>query len=57
MRTWPRGSGYYLALWRRKDLWEQTPREVVLDAAPGNVGGVRAKLEGGLELLGSDLTK
>jgi len=57
VRTWQRSMGYYLALWRRKDLWDQTPREVVLDALPSGVGGVKAKLEGGLELLGSDLTK
>jgi arabinofuranosyltransferase len=56
VRTWPRGPGYYLALWRRRDLWEETPREVVLDAPPANLGGVQAKLEGGLELLGSEVT-
>lgn len=57
VRTWQRSMGYYLALWRRRDLWDQTPREVVLDALPAGVGGVKAKFEGGLELLGSDLTK
>jgi hypothetical protein len=57
VRTWPRGTGYYLALWRRRDLWEQTPREVVLDAPPPGLGGVKASLEGGLELLGSETTK
>jgi arabinofuranosyltransferase len=56
VRTWPRGTGYYLALWRRRDLWEQTPREVVLDAPPAALGGVKARLEGGLELLGSEVT-
>jgi hypothetical protein len=56
VRTWPRGSGYYLALWRRRDLWDQTPREVVLDAPPSGLGGVKASLEGGLELLGSETT-
>jgi hypothetical protein len=56
VRTWPRGSGYYLALWRRRDLWEQTPGEVVLDAPPADLGGVKATLEGGLELLGSETT-
>ncbi|HEY8038484.1 MAG TPA: hypothetical protein VIF15_01770, partial [Polyangiaceae bacterium] len=57
VRTWPRSSSYYLALWRRRDLWEQTPREVVLDAAPPGIGGVRARLEDGLELLGSEMTE
>ena len=56
VRTWPRSAAYYLALWRRRDLWEQTPREVVLDAAPPNIGGPRATFEGGLELLGADVT-
>jgi hypothetical protein len=57
VRTWPRSASYYLALWRRKDLWEQTPREVVLDALPPGTTGAKATFEGGLELLGSDLTK
>ena len=57
VRTWQRSLGYYLALWRRRDLWDQTPREVVIDAVPADAGGVKAKFEGGLELLGSDLTK
>ncbi len=56
VRTWPRSRSYYLTLFRRKDLWQQKPREVVLDALPPGVGGVHAKLEGGLELLGSELT-
>ncbi len=57
VRTWPRSASYYLALWRRKDLWEQTPREVVLDALPPGTTGAKATFEGGLELLGSELTK
>jgi hypothetical protein len=57
VRTWPRSVSYYLALWRRRDLWEQVPREVVLDALPANVAGPRAMFEGGLELLGSELTR
>jgi len=57
VRTWPRSVSYYLALFRRKDLWEQTPREVVLDALPAGTAGVTASFEGGLELLGSDMTK
>jgi hypothetical protein len=56
VRTWQRSIGYYLSLWRRRDLWEQTPREVVLDAPPPNLGGVKVKFENGLEILGSDLT-
>lgn len=56
VRTWPRSRTYYLTLFRRKDLWEQKPREVVLDAPPPNLGGVKATLEGGLELLGSEVT-
>ena len=55
VRTWQRSIGYYLSLWRRRDLWEQTPREVVLDALPEGVGGVKAKFEGGLEILGSSI--
>jgi arabinofuranosyltransferase len=56
VRTWPRSRTYYLTLFRRKDLWEQKPREVVLDAPPPNLGGAKATLEGGLELLGSEVT-
>jgi hypothetical protein len=56
VRTWPRSNAYYLALWRRRDLWERTPGEVVLDALPADLGGAKAKLEGGLELLGSEVT-
>ncbi|MGO9714039.1 MAG: hypothetical protein ACLQBL_34610 [Polyangiaceae bacterium] len=57
VRTWPRSAAYYLALWRRRDLWDQTPREVVLDAVPPNLGGVQGTFEGGLELLGSEITQ
>ena len=56
VRTWQRSVGYYLSLWRRTDLWQQTPREVVLDAAPANLGGPKAKLADGLELLGSEMS-
>ncbi len=56
VRTWQRSLGYYLSLWRRRDLWEQTPREVVLDTAPPNLGGPKVKFERDLELLGSELT-
>ncbi|PIE17806.1 MAG: hypothetical protein CSA66_05345 [Proteobacteria bacterium] len=54
VRTWPRSAGYYLSLFRRKDLWEQTPGEVVLDAVPEGIGGVKGELDRGLELLGSE---
>lgn len=57
VRTWQRSVGYYLSLWRRRDLWEQKPREVVLDAPPAGLQGSKAKLEMGLELLGSEITK
>ncbi|HEY6877971.1 MAG TPA: hypothetical protein VI299_08120, partial [Polyangiales bacterium] len=52
VRAWPRSSAYYLALWRRRDLWEQTPGEVVLDAPPEGATRTIATFEGGLELLG-----
>jgi hypothetical protein len=55
VRTWPRSRGYYLSLFRRRDLWEQTPREVVLDRPPPNLHGARATLAQGVELLGSEL--
>jgi arabinofuranosyltransferase len=57
VRTWPRSVSYYLALWRRRDLWNEVPREVVLDAPPPNMGGVQGTFEGGLELLGSQITE
>jgi arabinofuranosyltransferase len=57
VRTWPRSRAYYLTLFRRRDLWAQKPREVVLDTPPADMGGVQAKLEGGLDLLGSEMTK
>jgi hypothetical protein len=56
VRTWPRSAAYYLALWRRRDLWDRTPREVVLDAPPAELSGVHATFAGGLELLGSEMT-
>ena len=55
VRTWVRSAGYYLSLYRRKDLWDQTPGEVVLDAPPAAMAGVKATLEGGLELIGSEI--
>jgi arabinofuranosyltransferase len=56
VRTWPRSSAYYLALWRRRDLWERTPGEVVLDAPPAALTGATARFAGGLELLGHTLS-
>jgi hypothetical protein len=56
VRTWPRSSAYYLALWRRRDLWDQTPREVVLDGVPAGLSGPTATFEGGVELLGGEMT-
>lgn len=55
VRTWARSAGYYLSLYRRRDLWDQIPGEVVLDAPPEGLAGVRATFEGGLELLGSEI--
>jgi hypothetical protein len=55
VRTWPRSAGYYLSLYRRKDLWVQTPREVVLDAVPANLSGPKATFERGVELLGAEI--
>lgn len=55
VRTWPRSDSYYLMLFRRVDLWEQVPGEVVLDRVPAGIGGQRASFERGLELLGSQM--
>jgi hypothetical protein len=55
VRTWPRSATYYLSLYRRKDLWDKTPGEVVLDAAPQNLLGAKAMFADGLELIGSEI--
>ncbi len=55
VRTWPRSRSYYLSLFERRDLWEQTPGEVVLDAVPEGLTGPKATLTNGLKLLGSDV--
>lgn len=55
VRTWPRSATYYLSLYRRKDLYDKVPGEVVLDAPPANMAGVKAAFEGDLQLLGSEL--
>ncbi len=57
VRTWPRSRSYYLSLFRRRDLWERTPREVVLDAPPANIGGARVRFSNGVELLGSEVQR
>ena len=53
VRTWPRSATYYLSLFQRRDLAEQEPGEVVLDAPPQELGGVTAEFERGLKLLGT----
>ena len=60
VRTWPRSSTYYLSLFRRTDLWQKTPGEVVIGEngereAGEPLGGVKAKFEEGLTLRGSRL--
>lgn len=55
IRTWPRSASYYLSLFRRRDLFAQTPGEVVLDAPPANLSGVTATFDHGLQLLGSEV--
>jgi hypothetical protein len=55
VRTWPRSATYYLMLYRRKDLWERTPGEVVLDEVPAGLGGQKARFDRGIELLGSEM--
>jgi len=67
VRTWARSRGYYLSMYRRTDLWNQTPGEVVLDQLPAGIGGVKATFdtkpardpktsnEQPLELMGSDI--
>jgi hypothetical protein len=53
VRTWPRSASYYLSLWRRKDLWDQTPGEVILDSVPDDLPGTEAKFSRELDLMGS----
>jgi len=55
VRTWPRSAVYYLSLFRRRDLWDQMPREVVLDEPPANLRGKTAVFGDGLELIGSEM--
>lgn len=55
VRTWQRSSTYYLALYRRRNLWEQVPGEVVLASIPDGIGGVKVKFERGLEIIGSEM--
>ncbi len=53
VRTWQRSRGYYLSLFRRRDLWEQKPREVVLEAPPPDLSGPKVQLDRGIEVLGA----
>ena len=60
VRAWPRSATYYLALFQRRDLWEETPGEVVidrdiLDAAPIESAEPEVVFDEGLELLGTDM--
>jgi len=55
VRTWPRSASYYLSLFRRRDLYEQTPGEVVLDAPPADLSGVTATFDHNLQMLGSEV--
>lgn len=52
VRTWQRSRGYYLSLFRRKDLWDQTPREVVLDAPPADLSGPKSDFANGVSMIG-----
>ncbi len=38
VRTWCRSYTYWLTVWRRRDLWEEPPAEVVLDEPPDGLG-------------------
>ncbi|RLB57507.1 MAG: hypothetical protein DRJ42_00230 [Deltaproteobacteria bacterium] len=55
VRTWPRSSVYYLSLFRRRDLWDQVPREVVFEEPPDDLHGITATFGDGLEMIGSDM--
>jgi arabinofuranosyltransferase len=55
VRTWQHSTTYYLSLFRRRDLWVQVPKEVVLDAPPARMDGQRVQFEQGLELLGWEI--
>lgn len=55
VRTWKISRDYYVSAFRRRDLWEQTPGEVVVESLPAKLGGASAALEEGLELLGAEV--
>lgn len=57
VRTWARSATYYLSLYRRRDMWEKVPGEVVLDEVPSGLGGPKASFAGGLELLGAEVER
>jgi hypothetical protein len=56
VRTWKRSWAYYLALWRRRDLWEKTPAEVVVARTPASMKSMEATFEGDLKLIGAEIT-
>ncbi|MGZ3448668.1 MAG: hypothetical protein ACXVEF_03665 [Polyangiales bacterium] len=58
VRTWQRSRGYYLSLFRRKDLWEQVPREVVFAAnepPPPGITGPKVDFDRDIKMLGGVL--
>lgn len=54
VKTWNHSQANYYSLFRRRDLWEQTPGEVVLDEVPSGISGTQATFENGLKLLGTE---
>lgn len=57
VRTWMRSPVYYLSTFRRRDLLEQPPPEVVLERPPSSLSGPRATFENGVELLGGHVER
>ena len=55
VRTWPRSASYYLSLFRRRDLWDQTPREVVFENPPQNINGPTGRWDHNLAMLGAEI--
>lgn len=54
VKAWRISKDYYVSAFSRRDVWEETPREVVFDAPPAELGGVKASF-GDLALMGSEL--
>lgn len=52
VRSWQRSPVYYLSAFARRDVWNRAADDVVLERSPGRLPGPRARLEGGLHLLG-----